>query len=104
MFLGRGLRTFHSTFSSDDSGQGNAGVKPFIYSYGMISMIFIFIAISVTFIRINGKSKDTYFFLLLFWLSFYQRSNWTAPYYIIVMFLYSHIETYYNCFISKNNE
>lgn len=93
VYFGRGLRYFHSTFDhvAGEHG-GNAGAKPFIYSYGMFSMVLLFIVFSFTFLKINGYNRRSYFILLLFWLSFYQRDVWSTPYNMLVLMMYSYYD------------
>ena len=87
--LGRGLRTFHSTFTATnfESG-GNAGAKPFIYSYGLFSMILLFIFYNRCFLKVNGATPKAFFILFIFWISFYQREYWYTPYNIVPLFMY----------------
>lgn len=92
IFLGNGIRTFQKKTSVEDGG--NSGVKVFIYSYGIISLILLFIPFSYLFIQWNGKNHLSLFVLLIFWISYYQRCNWTAPYYVIVLFLYGGFNGY----------
>lgn len=90
VLFGHGLRYFHSTFGHvEGESSGNAGAKPFIYSYGMFSMALLFIVFSFTFLKINGYNRRSYFILLLFWLSFYQRDVWSTPYNMIVLMMFS---------------
>lgn len=93
--FGRGLRTYHAIFSglSTDTG-GNAGAKPFIYCYGLFSMILFFIFYCISFLKVNGNTKKAFFILSLFWLSFYQRENWYTPYNIIPLFIYGIYDQY----------
>ena len=92
--FGRGLRTFHATFSDSTESGGNAGAKPFIYSYGLFSMLLLFFTYSTSFLKVNGFSKKSLFVLLLFWLSFYQREYWYTPYNIIPLFNFGLYDTY----------
>lgn len=93
--FGRGLRTYHSTFSgvSKESG-GNAGAKPFIYSYGLFSMLLLFFSYSKCFLKVNGSNIKAFFILFIFWLSFYQREYWYTPYNMIPLFMYGLYDQY----------
>lgn len=89
--FGRGLRTFHLCF---DKTGGNAGAKPFIYSYGVFSMILLFITYTKGFLKANGKNAKALFILLVFWLSFYQREYWYTPFNMIPLFMYGAYDLY----------
>ena len=65
---------------------GNAGAKVWLYKYGFISFLFIFICYSFIFISIcrNRKlSYDQIIFLIAFWASFYQRTDISSPHYLL---------------------
>lgn len=92
-FFGCGLRTFHAIF--DRVGySGNAGAKPFIYSFGLFSMFLLFITYTRSFLKVNGRNRKALFILLVFWLSFYQRDVWYTPYNIIPIFMYGAYDMY----------
>ena len=92
--FGRGLRTFHSSFNYTSGSGANAGAKPFIYSYGVFSMILLFITYTKGFLKANGKNAKALFILIVFWLSFYQREYWYAPYNMIPLFMYGAYDLY----------
>ena len=92
--FGCGLRTFHDMFDNTGESGGNAGAKPFIYSYGFFSMFLLFLTYTGVFIRTNGRNSKAMFILLVFWLSFYQREYWYAPYNIIPLFMYGVYDLY----------
>lgn len=101
IFFGRGLRTFHSTFDMDgDKYGGNAGAKPFIYSYGIVSFFLLFFYITSAFLKTNGRGIKILVLLLLFWLSFYQRETWFTPYNVIPLFMFG----LYDSYAQRSNE
>ena len=92
--LGRGLRTFHTMFDHTGDSGGNAGAKTFIYSYGLFSMILLFVTYTKCFLESNGRNTKSFFILLIFWLSFYQREYWFTPYNLIPLFMYGAYDSY----------
>lgn len=55
---------------------GNAGGKVFIYQYGIIGFLMLFVMYNCIFVITTKKlSKPGAVFLLVFWLSFYQRQT-----------------------------
>lgn len=82
-------------------GDGNAGIKVWIYQYGIIGLLFIVALYTSIFIKKFKKYAKLNItgltFLLVFWLSFYQRSDIEFPYYIVMFFAFP---VFYNKTIS----
>lgn len=92
--FGCGLRTFHTMFDNTGDSGGNAGAKTYIYSYGLFSMILLFVTYTKCFLKSNGRNTKSFFILLIFWLSFYQREYWFTPYNLIPLFMYGVYDSY----------
>lgn len=73
----------------EGSGEGNAGMYPFIYEYGYIGAFVILSVFSWIFLRLNGASRESLIILVVFLASFYQRANIYISPNIIVLFAYS---------------
>lgn len=87
IFLGKGYKS-HRRLTGEN--EGNAGMKVFILSYGLIGTLLIFFVynkIILTHYKYNKWSM--LIFLFAFWLSFYQRQTIDRPYVIIVFFTFS---------------
>lgn len=60
---------------------GNAGAKKWIYEYGILSFIIIFIVYNSIYKLRRGKMEGyDWVFLLVYWMSFYQRASLNAPF------------------------
>jgi len=87
LWLGKGA-TSHKLHT--DIEDGNAGIKVWIFQYGiicMIMMVFMYTKILLDrfkkYMRLNISILS---FLIIFWVSFYQRSDIEYPYYILMFF------------------
>ena len=83
ILFGKGYRSYISFIES-----GVSGGKAWIYQFGIIGFIMILLSYSTTLIK-KAKcylvpSKVYLLFLLIFWLSFYQRQTIDTPYTILV--------------------
>lgn len=82
LWLGNGDKKLSLQLIADG---GNAGGKAFIYKYGIINTCVLFLAYSFIFIAISKSiGKESLFFLIVFWASFYQRQTIYTPYTMIV--------------------
>ena len=72
-------------------GIDGAGLKIFIWRYGLISLFLIFISYSIVFFKGLVKYKTpiglSLVFFLVFWISFYQRHYITSMEYMVCYFL-----------------
>lgn len=68
-----------------------AGLKMFIWRYGIISLIILFLSYSYVFFRWAKRYKSTiiktFIFFLAFWISFYQRHYITNMEYVLCFFM-----------------
>lgn len=87
LWLGKGA-TSHKLHTDVDDG--NAGIKVWIFQYGILCMIMIMIVYTKIVIDKFRKYTKMNFsilaLLLIFWISFYQRSDIEFPYYILMFF------------------
>lgn len=61
-----------------------AGAKVFIYQFGILSTVVLFLFYNTLFVKISRKMDyHGVLFLLIFWLSFYQRQTIDTPYTLI---------------------
>lgn len=70
----------------DKSDGGNSGGKLWILQYGIIGVIIVFIGYGMLYYYRCGRKLQLYdwLFLIVFWLSFYQRQTIYTPYTILV--------------------
>lgn len=79
IWFGKGIgaemrfRQSHFTFS------GSSGVKKEIYDTGLIGVLLLMIALSLPYIKMIGNNYSGILFLIVFWMSFYQRENVYSP-------------------------
>ena len=65
---------------------GNAGLRVWVYNYGIMSFLVVFICYNYIYISLCKKRRLSYgqiIFLLTFWISFYQRSDITEPHFLL---------------------
>ena len=86
IIFGEGTKKYKNVAESSEGG--NAGAKVWIFTYGIISFIIIFMIYNVVYWRKCNKRLHYYdwIFLLAFWFSFYQRQTIYTPYTMIVLF------------------
>lgn len=82
--LGIGHRTYYNWKKQTDSI--SVGLKEQLFMYGFVGVFMIFIIFSLIYLKYNGKNKERLKVLLLYWVSFYQRSYWFFPPLVIVLF------------------
>ena len=79
LWLGVGSNNLPSdvTYGISNQQGGNAGAKKWIFEYGIISFVVLFIFSLKLYFRQRGEKLSFYdvFFLIVFWLSFYQRQT-----------------------------
>lgn len=85
LWFGNGYRSYDSFVS-----KGVAGAKPWIYQYGIVAVVLLFISYMYVFIDYS-KKKGIHFtsyliFLFVFTISFYQRQTVDTPYTVIAYF------------------
>lgn len=77
LWLGVGSNNLPSdiTYGSTKQQGGNAGAKKWIFQYGLISFVVVLIYSFRVYYRLRGHKLTSFdiFFLIVFWLSFYQR-------------------------------
>ena len=81
LLLGKGNINYQAAMEGH-----NAGGKVWIYHYGIIGFFAVFFSYNYIFVLVRRKGRLSYdqiIFLLAFWLSFYQRSDITAPYFLM---------------------
>lgn len=74
LFFGVGHVQYRKWTEQNESA--STGIKDFIIGYGLVGFMLSFMAISLSVIKIRGFKRQTMFLLLLYWISFYQRSYW----------------------------
>ena len=85
LWLGVGANNLPKQINIESHG-GNAGVKKWIFQYGIVALALLFITFNRVFLRRLRRKPDImeYAFLIAYWLSFYQRSDAMSPFSIIV--------------------
>ena len=76
LWLGVGAGNLPPQITMGESG-GNAGAKKWIFQFGIIGFIIVFFAYTVLY-RLRKRPPMTFYdwaFLIIFWLSFYQRET-----------------------------
>lgn len=70
------------TYGVSNRQGGNAGAKKWIFEYGIVSFVVLFICSLKLYYRQRGEKLSFYdaFFLIVFWLSFYQRHTIAESY------------------------
>lgn len=71
VWFGKG---YGSTDKIDDFSNV-VGLKRELYEVGLIGIIFVFLAFSIPYFRLNKMTFKLFVFFMVFWLSYYQRSN-----------------------------
>ena len=84
LWLGVGVNNLPKQIERESHG-GSAGAKKWIYQYGIVALVFLFITFNMVFLRRLRRKPNIkdYGFLIAYWLSFYQRSDVMPPYFII---------------------
>ena len=84
LWLGVGANNLPEQIDIEGHG-GNAGGKKWVFQYGIVALVFLFITFNKVYLRRLRRKPDIkdYGFLIAFWLSFYQRSDVMPPYFII---------------------
>ena len=87
LWFGVGAKNLPSQITLGENG-GNAGAKNWIFQYGIIGFLVVFLAYNVIYkLRLDQKmSISDRLFLLIFWLSFYQRSSIIDPFTVLAFF------------------
>ncbi len=80
LWLGVGYQNVEGLVSESDGG--NAGGKLWILQYGIIGVIIVFIGYGILYYHRCGRKLKLYdwIYLIVFWLSFYQRQTIYTPY------------------------
>ena len=81
--LGIGNRVFYG----QDLG-ASSGVKRFIIQYGLVGVLLIFASFSWIFFRYNKFNYSNAVILILFWISFYQRSDLNIEINFVILYSY----------------
>ena len=77
LFIGLGNRSYYEWQTS--VGGTSAGVKNFIFQYGIIGLSLLMIGFSVLVFRIRGFNKATIILVLFYWICFYKSNLWNVP-------------------------
>ena len=82
--FGLGHRTFYDWKKKTENV--SVGFKEKIFMYGFFGVFLMITIFSVVYIKFHGANKKSYKILLLYWISFYQRSYWFEPAITMMMF------------------
>lgn len=85
LWLGVGADNLPPQITMGETG-GNAGAKKWIFQFGIIGFVIIFMVYNIIY-RLRKNGRMTFYdlmFLLIYWLSFYQRSSIIPPYTLLV--------------------
>jgi len=84
LWLGVGANNLPKEIDIESHG-GNAGGKKWLFQYGLVALVFLFITLNKVFLCRRRRKPDIkdYGFLIAYWLSFYQRSDVMSPFSII---------------------
>lgn len=83
LVLGKGYQAYYKEMKEWD---GSAGATVFIYQYGWVGVVIIFLSYLFIYVRGTPISRFSLVFFLIFWLSFYQRQFIYQPFYLLIFF------------------
>lgn len=77
LLWGMGNRNYYEWQTS--VGGTSAGVKNFIFQYGILGLSLLIIGFSVLIFCIRGYNKASFILVLFFWICFYKSNLWNVP-------------------------
>ena len=83
LFIGLGNRSYYEWQTS--VGGTSAGVKNFIFQYGVIGLTLLIIGFSFVIFRIRGFNKAAILIVLFFWICFYKSNLWNLPQVLVAL-------------------
>ena len=86
IYYGMGNRNYYRWQTS--AGGTSAGVKNFIFQYGVIGLIIIVLGFSFVVFRIRGFHKAPILIVLFFWICFYKSNLWNLPQILVALMGY----------------
>ena len=96
LWFGVGVNNLPKVITMIDN-HGNAGGKRWIYEFGIISFIMIFIIYNSIYKSRRGKLEGyDWVLLLVYWVSFYQRASLNLPFELLVFLAMPIINTFKN--------
>lgn len=84
IFLGVGHRTYYDWKKKTENI--SVGLKEQLFMYGIVGVLMMFLIFSFIYLKYNGENNKNLKIIILYWVSFYQRSYWLFPPLIIVLF------------------
>ena len=83
LYFGMGNRSFYNW--QEKAGGTSAGVKNFIFQYGIIGLVLLIISFSITVIKIRGYNKFSLIIIAFFWICFYKSNIWNMPQILVAL-------------------
>lgn len=83
LYFGMGNRSFYNW--QETAGGTSAGVKNFIFQYGIVGLVILIIGFSTTVIKIRGYNKFTLLIIAFFWICFYKSNIWNLPQILVAL-------------------
>lgn len=86
LYVGMGNRNYYNWQTS--AGGTSAGVKNFIFQYGIVGLVFLVVGFSIVIFRIRGFNKASILIVLFFWICFYKSNLWNVPQILVALLGY----------------
>ena len=77
LYIGMGNRNYYEW--QGKAGSTSAGVKNFIFQYGLLGLLLLIIGFSMLVINVRGLNKFSLTVLIFLWICFYKSNTWNLP-------------------------